>query len=193
MEETFLNNIDKQKVTDLLNQTEENVTYFRNVTDQVVESYTKPLDDIMKAIYNDIVIVEDPPLQVLEKYFLELTNTLYFVSENYEKLGIYKSLSDAAYKEVYDRKYLDEASDKGTDRKSKKTVAEITSIANSAAIYESATANIYERAYAIVKTKLSNAQTMVSTLSKIISSRMTETQIAMTSASRPKTILNEGE
>lgn len=185
MAETFLSNIDTERVTELLNETEQNVSYFEGITSKVVESYTKPLDDIMKAIYSEIISVEDPPLQTLERYFLELTNALYFISERYEKLGIYKALSATAYKEVYDKKYLQEASDKDMERKSKKTVAELTSLANGAAIYESATADIYERAYAIVKTKISNAQTMVSTLSKIISSRMADMQVSMSAASRP--------
>ena len=40
LNQTFINDIDEDKVAQLLDQTNNNVAYFTNVSDQVVKSYT---------------------------------------------------------------------------------------------------------------------------------------------------------
>jgi len=190
---TYLDNIDTNKVTELLEQTNSNVAYFEQITDQVVNSYTGTLDQIMANVYTDVIEDESPTLETLEKYFLELTNCIYFMVEKVEKLGIYNSLSKIAAQEVKNNAYLDAQDIKSTDGK-KKTVAELTAESENAAIYESTVNSIYDRAYSIVKSKIQSANTMISTLSKTISRRMSEMQL---SSSQPnavapgKQLLNE--
>lgn len=190
MNKTILNTTDKDKVVELLKKTDSNVAYFDNLVNNIVETYTKPLDDIMKNIYNNIIEKENPAMDSLEDYFLELTNCLYFMGEKLEKLGIYKNLSETAFKEVFNNKYIEESAEKDLKGKSIKTVAELQSLAGSASIYESTVSDIYDRAYAIVKSKIGNAQTMVASLSKVISGRMTEMNLTMITP-KGKQILNE--
>ena len=73
---SFLNNIDENKVTELMQDTNSNVIYFENVTREVVESYSKDLDNIMNNIYKDIISIDQPPLNTLEKYFYLLENNI---------------------------------------------------------------------------------------------------------------------
>ena len=51
---TFLDNIDTEKVTNLLNETQKNSEYFNTITEQVVTAYTNDLDTLVKEIQNNI-------------------------------------------------------------------------------------------------------------------------------------------
>lgn len=185
---TFLNDIDMTKVIDLMDETKTNVEYFEAVTNDVVSSYSKGLDNLMNKIYNDIVLKDQPPLNTLEKYFLELSNCLYWMGDRLEKLGVYDAMSKQAYKEIYNKSYLNQT-DIG-DSKKKPTVAELTAQAESDAQYEGIVSDVYAKAYKIVKNKVDAATTMLSSISKIISKRMTEMQLNSVTPTG-KQILNE--
>lgn len=189
---TFL---EDEKLDTLTDSVAANVSYAKNIIDGVVKSYTGELDRIMCMIKTDIVDKQEPaPVEVIEKYFLELSNCLYFIGENAEKLGIYDSISKSVAKETFNNYYMDDTI--ATDEKGKKrTVAELTALAENASVYEQTVSDIYNKAYKTVKVKVSSAENMCSALSKIISRRMTELQL---SSNQPATfetrkILNEGD
>ena len=185
---TFLNDIDTNKIDALMNETQTNVEYFEKITERVVLSYSNDLDMLMKDIYNNILMEDQPPLNTLEKYFLELSNCLYYMGDKLEKLGVYDVMSKNAYKEVYNKKYLG-LIDIGESKK-KPTVAELTAMAESEAQYECVVNDVYAKAYKIVKNKVDAATTMLNSISKIISKRMTEMQLNSVTPSG-KQILNE--
>lgn len=155
---------------------EDDVDYFDDLIQNIVKEQMQDLDDIMTSINENIIRCEYPTIDVLEKHFLELSNCLYFMQCKAEKFGIYDTVSKLNYKEVYNDAYLN-ATEKTPDRKNKLTVAELTAIAESTAKYEAVVNDVYNRAYKIIKNKLSAAETMISSLSKIISKRMTEMQL----------------
>ncbi len=189
---TFL---EDEKLDTLTDSVAANVSYAKNIIDGVVKSYTGELDRIMCMIKTDIVDKQEPaPVEVVEKYFLELSNCLYFIGENAEKLGIYDSISKSVAKETFNNYYMDDTI--STDEKGKKrTVAELTALAENASVYEQTVSDIYNKAYKTVKVKVSSAENMCSALSKIISRRMTELQLSATQPAtfETKKILNEGE
>lgn len=185
---TFLNNIDIDKVNELMGETQTNVEYFEKITEKVVLSYSGSLDKLMKDIYNDVLMKDQAPLNTLEKYFLELSNCLYYMGDKLEHLGVYDVMSKNAYKEVYNKKYLG-LTDIGESKK-KPTVAELTAMAESEAQYEGIVNDVYAKAYKIVKNKVDAATTMLNSISKIISKRMTEMQLNSVTPSG-KQILNE--
>lgn len=185
---TFLNNIDVDTVNKLMEETQTNVEYFESVTNKVVDSYCSGLDNLMKDIYNDILIEDQPPLNTLEKYFLHLSNSLYYMGDKLERLGIYDAMSKNAYKEVYNKSYLNQT-DIG-DTKKKPTVAELTAQAENDAQYENIVSDVYAKAYKIVKNKVDAATTMLNSISKIISKRMVEMQLNSITPTG-KQILNE--
>ena len=76
---SFKEGIEPAKIKNLVDETEQNVRNFEDVTSKVVEEYTSELDSILNAIKINIVSVEDPATETLEKYLLELTNAAYFV------------------------------------------------------------------------------------------------------------------
>ena len=188
-------NDDKQreKIDESLVAVDNASGYAYEILDKVVSGYTKPLDDIMISIKEEIVDNDIPaPIELVEKYFIELSNCLYFIGESSEKLGLYDSISKAVAKEAYNNSYTNDEialDDKGK----KRTVAELTALSENAVIYEQTVSDIYNKAYKTVKVKVSAGENMCSTLSKIMSRRMSEMQLSSTQPAtfNTKKILNE--
>ena len=187
--DTFLDNIDTNYLDYCFDETDKNVKYFEDITQKVINSYSESMDIIMNNIYTDIIRQDNPSIEVLEKYFLELSHCIYYMGEKLERLGIYNSMSKSAYKEVYNKAYLGNQQ-KDAEKKNKTTVAENQAVAENASIYEGAVNDIYDRAYKILKNKIDAAQTMVSTLSKSISRKMAENQFSNVN-NNSRQILNE--
>lgn len=188
---TFLNNVDETKVQQLINDTESNIEYFVTISDQVLTSYTSDLDDIMQKIYKEVVLVDYPATDVIEKYFVELSNVIYFMSEKLERLGVYDDMSKAMMQEVFNRAYID-GQTSSVDSKNKITVAELTARAQESSKYEAVVNSIYSRSYSVFKSKINSANTMVATLSKILSKRMQEMNLSgQAERTDTRRILNE--
>lgn len=178
------------KLLDIAMDNVENDTqYLKEVVDKVVTSYTSHLDEVMKKIYNEVILADNVSTEILEKYFLELSNLIYFISENTEKVGMYDGVSKSKAQEAYNRAYMDSQESLGANGK-KPTVAESTALAENATIHESMVNEMYSRAYKIIKAKIDAAQTMVSTLSKVLSRRMAENQFSNVN-NNTRQILNE--
>ena len=183
-------NIDTSIIDSLIKDNEVNVSYLKTVTADVVASYTHDLDDILECIKRDVVDAEDAATTTLEKYLLELTKAIYFCGSKLENLGMYDTMSKAAYKEAYNNAYLGNQL-KDSEKKNKTTVAENTAVAEQSTVNESAINTIYNAAYSIVKNKLQYAQLMVSSISKAISRRMSEMQLTTPNYVNGKQVLNE--
>lgn len=177
--ETYLNNIDIEKVDKLMRETDINVRYFNNTCAEVVKKYSDGLDNLMKDLYVECIKNGDVTLETLERYYLELSNMVYFMQEKVEQLGVFADMSESASKEVYSKNVINQSSTKDANGKSKTLVAEIQAQANLAAQYETVVSDIYERAYKIVKNKVESAQDTMNTLRKLITSRQNEMQMAM--------------
>lgn len=177
--ETYLNNVDVEKVDKLLQETNINVRYFNNSCQDVVKKYSEALDELMKEIYVVCIKNEDASLENLEKYYLELSNMVYFMQEKVEQLGVYADMSASASKEVFSKSYISYSSNKDVEGKSKTTVKENEAKANLDAQYESVVASIYDHAYRIVKNKVSSAQDLMNCIRKIISSRTEEMKLSL--------------
>ena len=186
---TYLDNVDTDKVTELLDQTEKNSEYFNNVAKTVADKYTEHLDNLMKYYYKVQKDSTEVTTEYLEKLYLELTNLLYFQGDKLERVGVLNDMSKAAKQEVYNKAYLDNQI-KDTDKKNKTTVAENQAVAENAAQYESVVNSIYERAYKMVKYKVDAAYEVVNSLRKIISRRMQEVDLG---SYNPKQNFNRGE
>lgn len=152
----------------------------------VLTQYTADLDALMLEINDNVLSDPNPAIITIEKYFLELSSCLYFMCEKVEKLGIYDSLGKSKAQEVYNQSYLRHQYD---ENKKKPTVAELSALSEADALYDKTVSDIYAKAYRTVKNKVASAETMVGTLSKVLSHRMQESQLTMTQTGRQ--ILNE--
>lgn len=169
-------NLNQKEVSGIMYTTDKNTEIVLPMINEVVEKYTQDLETVMRGIYLDVVNAEDPDINIIEKYFVKLSNTLYFVCSNTEYLAMYDGIAKAGYKEAYNNTLL--SVNDNVDKASKKTVAEATAIAEADNIHEQVVSDIYNKAYKIVKAKIESAQTMVSTLSKVLSKRMSEQNLA---------------
>lgn len=176
MSETVLNNPQKEKLDELVSVVEDNVSYYIEISDRIIKSYTEDFDNLMSDLKRDI-IQNEPTDLLLEKYVLELNNMLYFLGDKMENVGIKDDLSKMAAKEVYNNTYL-KSREKDSERKNKTTVAELTALAEDASKYENILNSIYSRVYTQIKLKINAGYDMVNTLRKIITRRMQDASLS---------------
>lgn len=182
--------IDSDKIIDKIYSLNGDVDTIESILTDTVSYYSADLDRVMDEIQKDIIEDEYPAINTIEKYFLELSNVLYFMCERSERLGVFDSISKSKAQETYNVKYLEhQHSTDGQVGAKKPTIAESQAVSESAALYDKTVNDIYNKAYRIVKNKVDAAETMVSTLSKILSHRMQESQ--MTGQQLGRRILNE--
>lgn len=177
--DTILNSIDIEKVSQLMADTNTNVEYFNSTVTQVVKKYSDALDSLMSDIYIDCIKNKNTATSTLEQYYLELSNMIYFMVEKLEQLSVFADMSKSASKEVYSKSYLSNQVKESGTGKNKTTVAELQAQAEIDAQYEMVVANIYEHAYKVIKGKIDSGKDMMNTLRKIVSHRMNEEQLSM--------------
>lgn len=176
--ETFLYNVDKDKVQELLEDTDNNSVYFNSTCDDIVNKYTANLDSLMSDIYKECVIVDYVDDVTLEKYYLELTNHLYFLQDKIEKLSVKADMAKAAAQEVYNKSYLDNQVIAPVDKKDKITVAELQARAQNDSQYQEVVASVFDHASKLVRSKVDAAYEMVSSLKRIVVKREKELQLS---------------
>ena len=188
MAETYLDNVDTERVDNLMKQTDTNVMYFNNACTDVVKKYSEGLDNLMKDLYCECIRDKDVTIDTLERYYLELSNMIYFMQERLEQLGVYADMSDNASKEVYSKSVINQSTIKDASGKSKVTSTVMQAQADLDAQYETVVSSIYERAYKIVKGKIISAHDTCNCLRKLITTRQNEMQMSMYS---PRETYNE--
>lgn len=178
---TTLMNIDAEKMDSIVQQTEENVSYFTEISDNLVTAYTSDIDQLMHDLYED-AIKNDADDRMLEKYLLELNNMLYFLGTKLESVGIKEDLSKMAAKETFNDAYLQNRL-KDAEQRNKTTVSELTALAEKESKYESVLNSLYSRVYKQIKYKMDAGYDMVNSLRKIITKRMQDQNLSMYSRS----------
>ena len=169
-----------------MNRLEEKMQNFNAVVEQVVNSYTQTLDEIMRDVKTEIIDIDEPATRTIEKYFLELTNAVYFIGSKCENADMYLTVSKLAQKEMYSNEYITNAMPGYDDKTKKRTAAELDCIATLNSIEESAIAAITKAVQSKVSMKIESAKEMIRTLSKVLSLRTSDSQVLGT-----KQILNE--
>lgn len=171
---TFLNSIDTEKVSLLLSSTENNVKYFNDTCNNIINIYSNELDEFMLDLKAQCIDSQNAPTQILEKYYLELANMLYFMGSKLEKLNLYTSMSNSAAKEVYSKKYLEISRNKDINGKSKITIAESSAQAELGSQYEQVVKEMYKHCENVMQRKIEAAQDMLACLKKILNGRQAE-------------------
>ena len=175
--QNFIDNLDTDRINEVVSSVENNITYFTDISDQIVNSYTAELDELLIEINKRVISVEFAADSELEFAALKLSNMLYYMGSRLENIGIKDDLSKLAAKESYNQAYLDNQV-KDADRKNKTTVAELTAIAENASRYDTIMNSLYSRIYKQIKYKIDAGYELLSTIKKIISKRIADTQLA---------------
>lgn len=140
-----------------------------SLINDIIEPYCKELDDYVDFI-KDILHGGNVPatMQELEDICINLPVFLYYASGMQEQLGIKDDIAKAVYSEVYNNK---------RNSQEKGTVSDKDSVAELESQYEKLVSICYKRAYTIVKSKVSSAQELLSSVKKVITRRMSEYEL----------------
>lgn len=172
---TFINDIDKDKMNDLLNETEVNSVYFDDIVSKVESGYIKDLDDLMLEISNAL---DEPnaPTELLETYMQKLSSLIYFIGSRIEFVGIREDVSKAMQKEVYNRAYIENDIETVNDagKKVKPTKDANVAYAEEKSKYQNVLNAIYDRTYKILKFKVDAAFEKLGSIKKVLNRRIQE-------------------
>lgn len=133
--------------------------------DDITNDLDYNVDKVNKELKKDITLISN---ESLHNYILRITTSLYYVYDNLENLGIRCDIAKAVYKDSYNTHFL--SLSKGTIE-DKKQFAELNSS------YEHILKMINDRSYKIINGKIERAIEIINSLKKILSSRMTESEI----------------
>lgn len=168
-----INNVDLQKVSDIQERVEEHSETINKLVDEVIKPYVKDLDRYVDFISKCLKDGENPPSDAeLDDFVLNLSTYIYWASGACEQLGIRDDISKAIYKEMYHT---------ARDGITGGTVADKDSKAELESIQEQITNIVYNRAYKIVKSKVENAQELLSSCKKVLSHRIQEQELSRVS------------
>lgn len=166
---SVFDNIDENKIGDIKLHVEQNSKKMDEIVDEIIRPYVKDLDEYVAFIDDRLCEKDNPPLDAeLETFCLNLSSLIYFAGGMCEQLGLRSSIATAVYKEMYN-----------TSRRSleKGTIDDKNTLAELASQQEQLVDIAYKSAYKIVKSKVDNAQELLSSCKKAISRRMQEQQL----------------
>lgn len=177
-----------ESINDAVKTVDNMQAQFSNLFDLIITGYTNDIDKVLKDINDNLIINKIcPSSDDIEIYMLKLNNEIYKLSDNVERMGIYDSVSRAIYKDCYNQIYLNNQIKDG-EKKNKTTVAELTALSEQGTVYENLVNDVYNRVYKTLKIKLDAAQSMLSTLSKLLSKRMQDAQMVVPTGMSSKQI-----
>ena len=162
-------NIKPENVNEIKGRVETDSALMDDVVNGIIQPYVKDLDNYVLFIKDILKDGENPPTNAeLDDFSLNLATYIYFAGGMCEQLGIRDDISKAVYKEMY---HSQRASiDKGT-------ISDKDSLAELASQQEYLVSVCYTRAYKTVKSKVENAQELLSAVKKVLSRRMQEQEL----------------
>lgn len=162
------NNVDVNVIKSKITQVETSSVSIDDIVKSIIEPYCKDLDKYVLFIRDCLKDGENPPTShELEDFCLNLSTYIYFAGGLCEQLGIRDDISKAVWREVYNT-----ARDSTTG-----TVADKDSQAELSSQQEQLTNICYSRAYKLLKSKLENAQELLSSCKKVLTHRISEIEL----------------
>lgn len=162
-------NIELEKISAIQLHIENNSVKMDDIVNDIIKPYVRDLDEYVSHIDTRLCETENPPTDAeLETFCLNLSSLIYFAGGMCEQLGLRSSIATAIYKETYNS---------ARDGLNKGTVQDKNALAELAAQQEQLVDIAYKSAYKIVKSKVDNAQELLSSCKKAISRRMQEQQL----------------
>lgn len=164
-----LKDSDLNKIDSLRKDVESYSSIIDNIVNEIIKPYCKDLDAYVVFIRDCLSDGQNPPTnEELEDWCMNMSTYIYFAGGLCEQLGVRDDISKTVWKEMYHTKRSE--LDKGT-------VADKDSQAELASQHEQITNICYSRAYKILKSKVENAQEILSSCKKVLSHRMQEMEL----------------
>ena len=162
-------NVDLEKINSIKLHVENSSVQMDDIVNSIIEVYVKDLDEYVSHIDDRLCQKDNPPTDAeLETFCLNLSTLIYFAGGMCEQLGLRSSIATAVYKETYNT---------SRDNLTKGTVQDKNTLAELSSQQEQLVDIAYKSAYKIVKSKVDNAQELLSSCKKAISRRMQEQQL----------------
>lgn len=157
------------QILDVQADVEEKSGIMDHIVNDIIQPYCRDLDNYVLFIKDCLKDGENPPTtDELDDFCLNLSTYIYFAGGMTEQLGIRDDISKAVYKEMYHTARASQ--DKGT-------VADKDSLAELASQEQYIVSSAYSRAYKTLKSKVENAQELLSSCKKVLSRRMSEYEL----------------
>lgn len=157
------------EIHDIKDDVEGKSTIIDEIVNSIIQPYCKDLDKYVLFIKDCLKDGENPPTdEELDDFNLNLATYIYFAGGMCEQLGIRDDIAKAVYKEMYHTARASQ--DKGT-------VADKDSLAELASQEQAIVSASYTRAYKTLKSKIENAQELLSSIKKTLSHRMQEVEL----------------
>lgn len=157
------------QILDVQADVEEKSGIMDDIVNDIIQPYCRDLDNYVLFIKDCLKDGENPPTtDELDDFCLNLSTYIYFAGGMTEQLGIRDDISKAVYKEMYHTARAGQ--DKGT-------VADKDSLAELASQEQYIVSSAYSRAYKTLKSKVENAQELLSSCKKVLSRRMAEYEL----------------
>lgn len=153
-------------LTKIQENIESNAGALDRIVDEIISPYCRDLDKYVRFIKDCLRDGENPPTnEELDDFCMNLSTYIYFAGGTCEYLGIRDDIAKAVYKEMYHTARASQ--DTGT-------VADKDSLAELASQEEYIVSAAYNRAYKIMKSKVDNAQELLSSCKKVLTRRISE-------------------
>ena len=153
-------------LTKIQENIESNAGALDNIVNEIIAPYCRDLDKYVRFIKDCLKDGENPPTnEELDDFCMNLSTYIYFAGGTCEYLGIRDDIAKAVYKEMYHTARASQ--DTGT-------VADKDSLAELASQEEYIVSAAYNRAYKIMKSKVDNAQELLSSCKKVLTRRISE-------------------
>lgn len=157
---------DEDSLTKIQENIESNAGALDRIVDDIIAPYCRDLDKYVGFIKDCLKDGENPPTnEELDDFCMNLSTYIYFAGGTCEYLGIRDDISKAVYKEMYHTARASQSSG---------TVADKDSLAELASQEEFIVSAAYNRAYKIMKSKVDNAQELLSSCKKVLTRRISE-------------------
>lgn len=161
--------IKMDKINEIKLHVENNSKQMDEIVNDIIFPYVDELDKYVSHIDERLCQKDNPPSDAeLETFCLNLSTLIYFAGGMCEQLGLRSSIASAVYKEMYNT---------SRDNLTTGTIADKNALAELQAQQEQLVDIAYKSAYKIVKSKVDNAQELLSSCKKAISRRMQEQQL----------------
>lgn len=160
---------DEDSLTKIQENIESNADALDNIVNEIIAPYCRDLDKYVSFIKDCLKDGENPPTnEELDDFCMNLSTYIYFAGGTCEYLGIRDDIAKAVYKEMYHTARANQSSG---------TVADKDSLAELASQEEFIVSAAYNRAYKIMKSKVDNAQELLSSCKKVLSRRISEQEL----------------
>lgn len=161
--------VNTNRVDEIREKVETHSKILEDIVVSIINPYCKDLDNYVMFIRDCLRDGESPPTSdELDDFCMNLSTFIYFAGGMCEQLGIRDDISKSVYKDVYNT---------ARSLPSGGTVADKDSFAELQSQEEQITNVCYNRAYKTLKSKIENAQELLSSCKKVLSRRMSEFEL----------------